>query len=584
MPEILTQSSDREFERIPEHSLSLMLPMSGGNSLRIGAYLFFYANHWLMAIAYPLKGPYSHDEFLHALNEAIGRTSATEIYAIGSDLPPEYAPNIIERDRYYILSANAQTPKRLRTSIKKAELRLSIKEGIEFTPAHRRLFSEFLENSPGMEPRVTELYLRTPEAMRSSTLHLLDAIDKNGNIVASLLLDYSPAHFISYIIGAHSKKNYIPHATDFLFSEMLKRAQKANKRYIHLGLGINEGILRFKRKWGAVPYYNYVYAQWTRNEYLKTDTQDLLLGLLRQGASKRKIIQSLPSRKPFAMLWEVRKNNAISWIGGTAHFFCHSFEHSFTDLFKKVDSVIFEGPLDHGFMEEVEKAGKLLPSDYTPLLSRLSEKEISNLEKIVWGPRGSLPAVLGMERKEFLDVRNVLATSLPWNAFFTLWTNFLERIGWHESVDMEAWRIANEMGKNVIGMENLEEQLASLGSLPVERVLRFFRNCGSWKKLARKNARAYLAGDLEGMMGSSAEFPTRTEHVIGRRDQRFRERMRPWLEKGRTAVFVGSAHMVNLRNMLLEDGFLITQKPFGLWPKIHYVWRNFSRPDNKVKW
>lgn len=47
---------------------------------------------------------------------------------------------------------------------------------------------------------------------------------------------------------------------------------------------------------------------------------------------------------------------------------------------------------------------------------------------------------------------------------------------------------------------------------------------------------AYLAGDLEGMMGSSAEFPTRTGTIISVRDQRFRERMRPYLEEGRTAV------------------------------------------------
>ena len=96
--------------------------------------------------------------------------------------------------------------------------------------------------------------------------------------------------------------------------------------------------------------------------------------------------------------------------------------------------------------------------------------------------------------------------------------------------------------------------------------------------------KAYLAGDLEKMMGSSAEFPTRTEHVVGRRDQRFRERMRPWLLEGNCAVFVGCAHMVNLRHMLKEDGFSVRQKPFGLWPKLHLKWRDLKRPDDKVGW
>ena len=69
----------------------------------------------------------------------------------------------------------------------------------------------------------------------------------------------------------------------------------------------------------------------------------------------------------------------------------------------------------------------------------------------------------------------------------------------------------------------------------------------------RRNESAYLRGDLEGMMGTSTEFPSRTEQIIDSRDQRFRERMRPWLERGNVAVFVGSAHMLNLRWMLKED-------------------------------
>jgi hypothetical protein len=46
------------------------------------------------------------------------------------------------------------------------------------------------------------------------------------------------------------------------------------------------------------------------------------------------------------MLWEIEKNGRTSWIGGTAHFFCYSFENSLRRLFDKVDTVVFEGPLD----------------------------------------------------------------------------------------------------------------------------------------------------------------------------------------------------------------------------------------------
>lgn len=131
-------------------------------------------------------------------------------------------------------------------------------------------------------------------------------------------------------------------------------------------------------------------------------------------------------------------------------------------------------------------------------------------------------------------------------------------------MDLEAWRVAEDMGKTVMGMESLEEQVASLEQVPIPRILRFFRDCGQWDSYMKRNVNAYLKGDLEGMLGTSTEFPSRTEQIISHRDHRFRERMRPFIEKGRCVVFVGAAHMLNLRSMLEEDGFTVSQV-FPTW-------------------
>ncbi len=242
--------------------------------------------------------------------------------------------------------------------------------------------------------------------------------------------------------------------------------------------------------------------------------------------------------------------------------------------------MLFEGPLDEDFLAAVDRYGKTPPPDHKPLLDMLEERDIRRLERVVRGPEGTLVRWLGMEAARKADVRWLLGHARPWCAFFSLWTAFLERRGWRGSVDMEAWRVAHDMGKNVIGMENLEEQLASLDSVPVERVLQYLRACHDWNALSRRNMRAYLAGDLERMMGSSAEFPTRTGHVVTIRDQRFRERMRPYLEEGRCAVFVGAAHMVNLRHMLAEDGFSVRRCLPGLSHKLRALWRR----EREVRW
>ncbi|MGE9984834.1 GNAT family N-acetyltransferase [Desulfovibrio sp. SGI.169] len=569
--------------RVPEHSLPLMRAMSQGKPFCAGPYFFMSAGNWLMAVAYPLRGRYSHAAFEAALGEALEKSGATSCWAVGPDLPPRLHAHMVDSDRFYVLPAGVEPPARLRGPLRRAAAALRVEESGEFTPDHRRLWAEFMgradrgEGSP-LAPHVRELYARTPEALAGAGGHLrlLNAWDGEGRLAACLLLDYAPKKFTSYVLGAHSRAHYAPHAADLLFAAMLENARKAGKRYVHLGLGVNEGILRFKRKWGGRPYLPYVMAAWEEapQDAREGTARALTLALLRAAAAPSPPLEERPPQRPFAMLWEVEKNDRRSWIGGTAHFFCYSFETSFSRLFRKVDTVLFEGPLDEDFLAAVDRHGKTLPPGHRPLLEMLDEKEIRRLERVVRGPEGTLVRWLGMEAARKADVRRVLGHARPWCAFFSLWTAFLERQGWRGSVDMEAWRVAHDMGKHVIGMENLEEQLASLDSVPVERVLQYLRACHAWKAMARRNMRAYLAGDLERMMGSSAEFPTRTGYVVNVRDQRFRERMRPYLEEGRCAVFVGAAHMVNLRHMLVEDGFSVRRCLPGLSHKLRALWRH----------
>jgi hypothetical protein len=50
---------------------------------------------------------------------------------------------------------------------------------------------------------------------------------------------------------------YVPGASDLLLSKLISICSQYDKRYIHLGLGISNGIRRFKEKWGAKPTRRY---------------------------------------------------------------------------------------------------------------------------------------------------------------------------------------------------------------------------------------------------------------------------------------------------------------------------------------
>ena len=51
------------------------------------------------------------------------------------------------------------------------------------------------------------------------------------------------------------------HASDLLFLEMIKLTRENGKKTINFGLGVNEGIRRFKEKWGGIPFLNYEFCE-----------------------------------------------------------------------------------------------------------------------------------------------------------------------------------------------------------------------------------------------------------------------------------------------------------------------------------
>jgi Uncharacterized protein conserved in bacteria len=549
--------------QVPEHSPAFMSAMSGGRFFMQGDYCFLAAQDWLMALGYPLHTPYSPSAFEDALYAALRQTGAWDCWCIAPELPPRLVPHEVDADDFFILPATAAVPARLRRPLERARACLRVDMTTNFSPHHRRLWAEFTARTP-LGPNVCELFARTEQVMGTPDLMLLNAWDEENRLAACLLLDFAPKPFVSYIIGAHSRSPYTPYASDLLFATLLDETRRHGKDYIHLGLGVNEGIRRFKRKWGGTPALSYRMAAWKEQPAASRDTglRDILYALSTGpgeiGPSRRELSLA-PLQPPFAMLWEVEKNGHRSWLGGSAHFFSCSFERSFRRLFKQVDTILLEGPLDEVSLDSVARSGRAPGPDVVRVASLLTESNIRALERVVRGLEGFWPRLLNMETNNPADVRFYLAHTHPWCALFSLWTAFLERQGWEQSVDLEIWRLGHDMGKSVIAMESLEEQIASLESVTAERVACFFRNAPQWKRYIKRNEAAYLAGDIMAMMGTSTEFPTRTEFVINHRDQRFRERMRPFLTAGRCAVFVGTAHLLGLLSMLVEDGFHLRQ-------------------------
>ena len=260
------------------------------------------------------------------------------------------------------------------------------------------------------------------------------------------------------------------------------------------------------------------------------------------------------------MIWEVHKDNQRSFLVGTAHFFPYSFKTSLRRYLKKARTVIFEGPLDNDNMAKVVTAGCDNQNSYH-LFDELDKRTIDDitdaLRPACRDPNSFFIMNLCKLRMEN-PVYEMITGMSPWLAFFTIWSNYLKKNGWKYSVDMEGYHLARAMGKKIVFLETIDEQIMVLKNLAHERILEFLRNVDRWPTLAQAYVDSYLNGDLEKLRSMGLRFPSRHPSVIDHRDEIFYERMQHFLDEGDLVAFVGAPHVRGMSTLLQENGYQIS--------------------------
>lgn len=252
---------------VPEHGVGLMALVSKGEPFVIDGYLYFAGESWVIVVGYPLDRNFVGEEFAAAVHGAVRRFQAKHLWFIAPEMPGSLVPLCREResDSYYTLALEGfEVGRNLQRLVARAARELTVERGGELSPAHRELVAEFLEREkPGA--RVRQLYLSMAEYVpRSDSARVLTARDKGGNVSALYVVDLAAKSFATYVVGCRSRRHSVPGASDLLFLEMVNLARERGKRYIHLGLGVNEGIRAFKAKWGGVPWLRYEFGALVR--------------------------------------------------------------------------------------------------------------------------------------------------------------------------------------------------------------------------------------------------------------------------------------------------------------------------------
>ena len=245
---------------VPEHIVGLMTSLSGGEPFLIDDYFCCCKDDWVIFIGYPLQHEFDSDEFEAILEKIKNKFRAGRISLIAPELSRRLDACCREKDcdTYYTLDTRLPAMgSAVRRNLKKAGRLLTVEHAVHMGDAHHELMREFLERvSPPL--RVKELFSKMPQYVASARhAFVLNAWGLKKNLAAFYVVDLAAKDFANYIIGCYSKNNYVIGASDLLLSELVKMSSEHGKAYIHLGLGVNSGIRRFKEKWGARPTLSY---------------------------------------------------------------------------------------------------------------------------------------------------------------------------------------------------------------------------------------------------------------------------------------------------------------------------------------
>ena len=244
---------------VPEHIPSLMAGISNATPLLVGDFLCFATEDSLIFVGYPLDGEATVGRCTAAVAEARALLKPRVLWFIGPHIPPDLESKCRERqsDLYYRLDLPAAVKPSARRAVRAAAAALTVHAGRVFGPEHEAVTNELLARQ-SLPPMVAALYRSMPGyAGRTASATVLEARTPSGTLAAYFVVEEAARAFDAYVLGAFSRRNYVPYASDLLFAAMIERAQARGKPALDLGLGVNDGIRRFKEKWGGRPYLAY---------------------------------------------------------------------------------------------------------------------------------------------------------------------------------------------------------------------------------------------------------------------------------------------------------------------------------------
>lgn len=249
---------------VPEQVVAYVSAVAGSRPRMVGPCVAYESDGELILVGYPLHDPRDERAMAEAVNQALQIPGLRRITVIGPATPKAAPPGgRMEEDCYYALPVPPPEPaQKLRNILRRANRELTVERGRHWGDDHLHLVQRYLDERH-LAAGTRQIFERLPGYLAASPGSLLfSARLADGRLAAFAVGEFASLHTAFFMFCFRNSRLAPPGSADLVLSGLLDEAAQRGHPRMNLGLGINEGIRFFKRKWGPVSFLPYVQMTW----------------------------------------------------------------------------------------------------------------------------------------------------------------------------------------------------------------------------------------------------------------------------------------------------------------------------------
>ena len=249
---------------VPEQIVPYVKAVSDSRPLMARSCIAYQSGTELVLVGYPLGDPTDEKAMVEAVDEALLVPWLSRITVMGPALPPQ-APAAIShsKDSYSFIQVPPPPPgQKLRNMLRRAGRELTVEKGRIWEAEHAGLVRKYLETRT-YDPGTVHIFNNIPAYLTMSYGSLVfSARKRDGTLAAVAVGEFGTLETAFFMFCFRDQAVAPPGSTDLLLLALLDEAAERGHARMNLGLGINEGVRFFKRKWGEGMELPYFQASW----------------------------------------------------------------------------------------------------------------------------------------------------------------------------------------------------------------------------------------------------------------------------------------------------------------------------------